>query len=77
MANGYKVRLLSATSDGTNIYTEVEIYDGTKTLPLIYPTFKVGTAAATITAYLQQIADNAPTVADDIVAIVQKTVSGA
>lgn len=77
MANGYKVRLFSAVSDGTNIFTEVEIQGPGQTYPIIRPVFKVGTTAAQISAYLQVIANNAPTLAADVSAIIGQFVNGA
>lgn len=77
MANGYKVTLKSALSDGTNIFTEMEVYDGLRTQPIIRPVFKSGTTAATITTYMQTIANNAPTLAADVSAIVGSSVAGA
>lgn len=77
MANGYGARLVSAVSDGTNIYTEVEVTSPTQTYPIVRPVFKVGTSAATITSYLQVLANNAPTLAADVSAIVGKSVTGA
>lgn len=77
MANGYRARLISAVSDGTNIYCEVEVSSASQTYPSIYPTFKVGTTAATVRAYLQTIANNAPTLADDIAALVGQATAGA
>lgn len=77
MANGYKVKLRSATSDGTNIYTEMEVYANGQTQELIRPVFKVGTTAATITAYMQNIADNGASLAATISAIIGSSVSGA
>lgn len=77
MANGFRARVFSAVSDGTNIFLEVEIQSPTQTYQMIRPTFKVGTSAATITAYLQTLANNAPTLAADVVAIVGQFVQGA
>jgi hypothetical protein len=77
MANAYKVTLKSAVSDGTNIFCEIEISSGAQTYPLIYPVFKVGTSAATINSYMQVIANNQPTLADDVAAITNVPVLGA
>jgi hypothetical protein len=77
MANGYRVRVVSAMTDGTNIFLEVEISSPTQTYPIIRPMFKVGTSAATIQTYLQTIANNAPALASDIAVLVGQTVSGA
>lgn len=77
MANGFKVRIESAVSDGTNIFLELKISSPTQTYPNIYPTFKVGTTAATIDAYCQSIANTGPTLASAISEIVGKNYSGA
>jgi len=77
MANGYRVRLESAVSDGTNIYTEMKISSPTQTLPLVRPSFPVGTSAASIVAYMQKMADNGPTLASAISDLVGSNVSGA
>lgn len=70
-----RVTLKSVADDGTNIYTEMEISDGTRTMGLVRPSFPTGTSAATITAYMQQIANNQPTIASDIQAIVSSSVT--
>lgn len=75
MANGYKVTLKSAFSDGTNIYAEIEIYANGVTLPIARPIFKVGTAAATITSYMQTVANNGGALAADVAAIVGSSVT--
>lgn len=77
MANGYKVRVASAATDGTNIFLEVEITSPTQTYPILRPVFKVGTSAATIQAYLQTIANNAPALSADIAVLVGTSVQGA
>lgn len=76
MANGYKVRVVSAVSDGTNYYFEVEITSPTQTYPLVRPVFKVGTSVAAIISYIQTIANNAPALATDISTLVGQSVSG-
>lgn len=77
MANAYRVVCRSIVSDGTNIFLEVEIYNGTTTLPIIRPVFEVGTSRATILAYLQQIADNQPALNASLLDLVNLTVVGA
>lgn len=77
MPNAYKVTVKSAVSDGTNIFLEVEIFSGTQTYPLLRPTFRVGTTAAAIRAYLQAIANNQPVLADDVAALTNNSVQGA
>ena len=73
----YTVTVNSISTDDTNLFLEISIFDGLHTLPLLYPSFPVGTSAATIQAYLQQIADNAPALTDDIAALVGTTVTQA
>lgn len=77
MASQYRVTLRAAADDGTNIYCDVEISTGAKTFPLIRPVFPTGTAASVITTYMQTIADNAPTLAGDVAAILNVPVIGA
>lgn len=75
MANGYRVTIDGAASDGTNIFLEVRISDGTHTFPTIRPMFAVGTPATTITAYIQTIATNGPTLDPTIAALVGTSVT--
>lgn len=75
MANGYKVVISNITTDGTNLYVQVEINDGVHQMPSIIPVFPVGTAASVITAYIQQIANNAPTLDSGIAALVGSSVT--
>lgn len=72
----YIVKVLSISTDGTNLFFEISIFDGEHTLPYLYPVFKVGTSAATITAYLQTIATNRPALTADIVALMGSQVTG-
>lgn len=76
MANGYKVRIDSITTDGTNLFVTILINDGIHGLPPITPVFPVGTSAAAITAYVQAVATAGPTLTSDISTIVGSTVSG-
>lgn len=76
MANPYNVFIRSISSDGTNIYVEAEIFDGLHAFPAIRPTFMVGTTAATITAYLQTVANNQPVLNPAIGALVGTFVNG-
>lgn len=73
----YRVTLKAAADDGTNIYTEIEISDGTRTMPVIHPSFPTGTSAATIQTYMQRIADNQPTIAADIQTLINTSVTSA
>lgn len=76
MANSYRVTLKAAADDGTNTYCEIEVSDGTRTFPLLRPAFPTGTSAATITAYMQVIANNQPTLAADIQSLMNVPVLG-
>lgn len=76
MANGYRVTIDSIASDGTNYYLEIRISNGNTTFATVRPTFPVGTPAADITAYIQTIATNGPTLASDIAALVGTNVLG-
>jgi hypothetical protein len=77
MANPYRVTLRGAADDGTNTYCEIEVSDGSHTFPLIRPVFPTGVSAATIQAYMQVIANNQPTLAADIQALINVPVLGA
>lgn len=76
MANGFRVTVDSIASDGTNYFLSVRISSGATTFPNIFPEFPIGTSAATITAYLQTIATNGPTLPSDIAALVNSSVLG-
>lgn len=71
-----KATVKTAASDGTNIFLEVEIFNGDVTLPLLRPVFPVGTTAAVITTYLTLIANNRPVLAADIAAMVNSPITG-
>ena len=77
MANGYKVRIDSIGTDGTNYFVTLLINDGIHALPPITPVFPVTITAAQIDAYIQTIADNGSTLADSIAALSGKTYTGA
>ncbi len=77
MANAYTVKVISIVSDGTNIFVECQINTGSQTLPIIRPTFPVGTPRATIVSYLQTIANNQPTLPSDLPDLVSATIVGA
>ncbi len=77
MANAYKITCLSVATDGTNIFVECQVYDGSKTLPIIRPVFEFGTSRATILAYLQQIANNQPAIDATLLDLVGLTLAGA
>lgn len=73
----FKATINSIGTDQTNLFVEVSVFDGEHTLPPLRPVFPVGTSAATIRAYVQQIADNRPALAADIADIVGLTLTGA
>lgn len=77
MANAYTVTITNIATDGTNIYVDVSVCDGVHTMPPMRVTFPSGTAAATIQAYVQTIANNQPTLAGDVANLVNTTVVGA
>lgn len=72
----YKVGIGNIATDGTNLYLTIAITDGSNTMPSIGIAFPVGTSAATITAFLQTIANNRPTLTADIAALVGTSVTG-
>lgn len=72
MPSTYTVKVLSIATDGTNIYLEIQISDGTITSPIIRPIFEVGTTAATIAAYVQAIATARPAL-DPTIAVLSGT----
>jgi len=76
MANPYRVLVKSVSTDGTNIYIEAEIFDGLHAFPPIRPTFMVGTPAATIIAYLQQVANNQPILDPTLGALTNTFING-
>lgn len=76
MANGYRVTIDSIASDGTDYFLEIRISSGATTFATIRPIFPVGTPAADITAYIQTIATNGPTLTSDIAALVGTSVLG-
>jgi len=57
----YTVKIDSIAADGTNLYFEASISDGTTTFPPVYPVFPVDTAVADIDTYFQTIANSQPT----------------
>lgn len=77
MANGYRLRVDTISTDGTNLFMSVTVNDGTHALPPITPNFPVGTAASAIDTYLQAIVDNGSSLSSDIAALVGKTYVGA
>ena len=77
MANGYKVRIDSIGTDGTNYFVTLSINDGVHALPPITPVFPVTMTVAQIDAYIQVIADNGSTLAADVAALSGKTYTGA
>lgn len=72
----FTVTLLSMAYDGQNVFLEVSISDGTKTMPTIRPVFDANVTAATITAYLQAIATARPVLSSSLAALVGSQVTG-
>jgi hypothetical protein len=77
MANAYTVKVISIVSDGTDIFLEIQINTGSQTLPVIRPTFPVGTTRASIVSYIQNIANTQPTLPTDLPDLVSATIVGA
>lgn len=65
-----KVTIDSIASDGTNLFVEMRISDGTTTFPTIRPVFPADTGAGTIQSYASNIASNLPTLPASIAALV-------
>jgi hypothetical protein len=76
MANPYSATLRSAADDGTNTYLQIEISDGTRTMPLFQFTVPSGTSVANIRTLLQNIATNQPTVASGIQTLMNSSIAG-
>ncbi len=73
----FKVTVTNVVADGTNIYVSANIYDGgEKTMGPITPVFPSDATAATIRAYFQAVANNAPTLSRDIASLIGTTVTG-
>lgn len=70
------VTLKSAADDGTNTYLMIEITDGSRTMPQMQVAVPTGTTQALIRAYLQNIANNAPTVATAVQNLVNAPIIG-
>ncbi len=77
MANPYSVNIRGIVSDGTNVYVEMQITNGTTTAPSVFPIFPVGTAASAVKAYAQTVANNQPVLDATLAALVNTTVVGA
>lgn len=76
MANPYSATLRAAADDGTNTYLLIEVTDGTRTMPLIQIVVPTGTSATAIQTYMQNIANNQPTVAATLQNIINQPVLG-
>lgn len=76
MANPYSVTLRAAADDGTNTYLLIEITDGSRTMPLIQATLPTGTSASAIQTFMQNIANNQPTVSSTVQALINVPVLG-
>lgn len=72
----YTVRVLTAGTDGTNIYLEIQVSDGNTTGPVIRPVFESGTTYATIAAYLQAMATARPALDATIATLVGTSYTG-
>lgn len=77
MPVAYRVKIKSISTDGTNLYLEIEIFNGLHTLPTLRPSFPVGTAASDITSYIQTIANNQPVLDQAIADLVNTEVISA
>ncbi len=77
MANPYSVNINGIISDGVNIYVELSICSGPNTTPSFNAVFPVGTAAATIVAYAQAVADAQPVLDSTIAGLVGTRLLGA
>lgn len=69
-----QVTVKSIASDGSNLFLEIEVFNGDVTESLIRPVFPVGTSLATIRSYLQTIANNRPTISSDLVPLINSPV---
>lgn len=69
----YKVTIKSISTDGTNLFVEANVFDGSHTLPPITPSFSVETSASEIDTYFQAIADAAPSLSGAMQELVGKT----
>ena len=56
----YTVRINSISTDGTSLFINASVSDGTITFPDITPSFSVEDSVASINTYFQAIADGAP-----------------
>ena len=78
MPNGYKLRIDSISTDGTNYFFSITVNDGAHALPPITPSFPVdGTTVTQINTYMQAIVDNGASLSFDMAALVGKTYTGA
>lgn len=77
MANGFKLRIDSIATDGTNLFFTISVFNGTNTLPPITPIFDDATTAAQIDTYMQTIVDNGASLPAAMVPLVGKTYTGA
>ena len=77
MANGFKLRVDSISTDGSNVFVTIIVNDGAHALPPITPVFPVGISAADIDTYLQAVVDNGYNLTADIAALSGKTYTGA
>jgi hypothetical protein len=76
MANPFSVTIQNIVTDGSNIYVTLSVFNGLNTLPPMTASFPVGTTAAQINTYCQQVATNQPSLSASIAALVNTTLAG-
>ena len=76
MANPFIVTPTSFAYDGTNIYMTFSLFDGLHTLSPMQASFPAGATAATITTYLQNVANNQPTLPRSIANLLNVPIAG-
>lgn len=77
MPNGFKVKIDSISTDGTNLFFTISVFNGAHTLPPITPVFDDATTAAQIDTYMQTIVDNGASLPAAMVPLVGKIYTGA
>jgi hypothetical protein len=76
MANPFIVTPTQFGYDGTNIYMQFNLFDGLHTLPPMQASFPSNVTASTITTYLQNVANNQPTLPASIAALLNVPIQG-
>lgn len=69
------VTVIGVATDGTNIFLEINIFNGTSTSQTLRPVFPATTSVSTITTYLQNIANAKPVLAANMAALLGTTYS--